>query len=326
MNIIAYRLPNNPKIYIYEVSKAQEINVQSQSHSLKFVVSGFNNTHIFNEYRCFNTLSDIPQTILFQNNLSKSFIEFEKHQYYDYINQIKNFINGSLTNKIVASRRMTVPFSKDINDLFFDLCNIYNDAFIFFLSTEELGTWIGASPELLLERQGSKLTTMSLAGTRSLSCSKSWDKKNIKEQKIVTDYLIDIFDRFRLNPSIINQGTKQAGNIEHLMTIIEGKTVDNFNLISLLKALSPTPALSGFPKKEAIEIINNFEGDRSLYGGFMGPVFPNGDFRFNVILRCACLSPTTATLFAGGGITYLSDPEEEWEETEKKLETIRRLL
>ena len=324
MNIIAFRSPDSDTTYIYKTGAAEKINLETGE--LRFVISPFNNKEKGFQYILTEKITEIPNEVIETNDIKRYFKISDYPQYREYIEYIKKYISGDENKKVVASRREIVVYEAQITTLFNQLCKEYPDAYVFFISTKEYGNWIGASPELLLEKKGDILTTMSLAGTRKSGSDSPWDLKNLKEQQIVTDFIKNTFQKFGFNAEIKKRDTRKAGKIEHLVNIIESKIINPQDVDNLLKELSPTPALSGFPKKEAIEIINNFEGDRSLYGGFMGPVFPNGDFRFNVILRCACLSPTTATLFAGGGITYLSDPEEEWEETEKKLDTIRRLL
>ena len=334
MNIIAYRLPNEEEVFYYTAGNIEKVNFCPSENGLScriitpkaYIVSPFITSRGFFQYPLCQRIGKIPQDIIGCNNINRKFREINKMEYASYIDSIIRFIGHDESKKIVASRRFTIPFSQDINLLFDNLCTNYPDAFVFFISTKDFGSWIGASPELLLERKGNILSTMSLAGTRSVGIDGAWDTKNIKEQEIVTEYLINIFRSYGLKPSIISKGTRRAGNIEHLMTQIESLISQDLNIYSLLKTLSPTPALSGFPKEAAIKIINKIEGDRSLYGGFMGPIYSNGDFRMNVVLRCAFLSPNSATLFAGGGITYLSEPESEWIETEKKLDTIRRIL
>lgn len=324
MNIIAFRIPGETRLKVYQASESENLNFNDNKY--KFIVSPFSHTEGSRQFALINTLDEVPVSCVEDNDISLSFPIMDKAEYFNYIEDIKTSLGGSISKKVVASRRVSVSHKGDINKLLNNLCEQYPDAFIFFIRTKEFGTWIGASPELLLEKKEDRLLSMSLAGTRKSSCEGAWDLKNVEEQEIVTNYILNTFKTFNLKATASEPLTLKAGNISHIMTLIEAEFKSGLELKSLLQRLSPTPALSGFPKDEAMGIISSHEGSRSLYGGFMGPVFPNGDFRFNVILRCAFLKPGQATLFAGGGITCLSDPEAEWIETEKKLDTLRRLL
>lgn len=324
MNIIAYRNPGRNESFIYETGEAEKMNFSCNSNC--FLVSPFYHPADALQYALTSRIREIPHDIVGRNDTKIKFNEFTISEYQTYLTKIKRLINGDDSKKIVASRRVNINVVPDVNELFYKLCDEYPDAFVFFISTKEFGSWIGATPELLLERKGDKLATMSLAGTRSIEMSGAWDEKNIKEQKIVTDYIRNTFKIHGLATNVKVSGTKKAGRIEHLMSVIECCSPEKEKTGHLLATLSPTPALCGYPKEEAIKLITENEGDRSLYGGFLGPVYSNGDFRLSVIIRCAYLTADSTTLFAGGGITYLSRTEEEWLETEKKLDTLRRLL
>lgn len=249
--------------------------------------------------------------------------EFSKKEYSEYIERIKLWINDSLDKKVVASRRKLKSTNLTHKQLFDLICETYPQAFVFYISTKEYGVWTGASPELLLKREGSILETMALAGTRKASESvRDWDEKNIREQEIVTRSIESVLSAAGLQVETGSRQTKRAGNVEHIMTPIRATIKQDIDFISVLRQLSPTPALSGYPKSESLEIIREWEGDRVLYGGFFGLMNRNGDFRLNVMLRCAFLrelSGGNALLFAGGGITALSNPDEEWNETENKF-------
>lgn len=324
MNIVAFRIPGETCLNIFQAAESENLNFKD--NKFRFIVSPFNHAEGSYQFALINTLDEVPAYCVKDNDIALSFPIMDKAEYFNYIEDIKTSLGGSLSKKVVASRRVTVSHGSDINKLLNNLCAQYPDAFIFFISTREFGTWIGASPELLLEKKAERFLSMSLAGTRQASCEGPWNLKNIEEQKIVTDYILNSFKTFNLKAAASEPRTLKAGNISHIMTSIMAEFKPGLDILSLLQHLSPTPALSGFPKEEAMEIINDHEGSRGLYGGFMGPVYSNGDFRLNVILRCAFLQPRQATLFAGGGITCLSDPEAEWIETEKKVDTLRRLL
>ena len=242
-------------------------------------------------------------------------------EYSNEVGKIVNSIHGGKAKKIVASRVIVKDTNLDIAEKFYDLCERFPESFVFCFSTPATGCWIGASPELLLESTGGELNSMALAGTREAGAGMPWDEKNIEEQKIVEDYILSCLIGNGLSPVSGNCFTKSTGSIEHICTLIKAKInpVLNLNLDYLLRQLSPTPALCGFPKDYAMKMIGESETfDRGCYGGFCGPFHNTNDFHLNVVLRCASVSQKRFCVYVGGGITALSNPEEEWRETELK--------
>lgn len=212
------------------------------------------------------------------------------------------------------------------------LCTAYPSAYIYCWHLAESGEiWIGASPELLLANDGTSLHTVSLAGTRPATASQdaSWDEKNIEEQALVTDYIVSLFRDFGLNPVYGAPVSRRAGHIEHLCTQISAALPYGFKPMQVAEALSPTPAVCGTDKDFSIDYIHRFEsGPRRYYGGYSGPVYPDGTFSFYVTLRCASLSAAggSAVVYAGGGITHASVPENEWCEICAKARTLSNIF
>ena len=249
---------------------------------------------------------------------STTFNEYKK-TVGNYIESLKNRQSG----KIVAARVILKTDQLDPAEKFFDFCERFPESYIFCFSTPLTGGWIGASPELLLEGRKGELSTVALAGTRKITCENTWDKKNLEEQRIVTDYILEKFEMNGLLPIEGETFDKQTGQIEHICTPIKAinKNLDVKDLENLIKDLSPTPALCGNPKDFALkEIFENEKFQRGCYGGFCGPYQSHDDFNLNVVLRCASFDERKYCIYVGGGITSRSVVEKEWEETEIKAE------
>ena len=245
----------------------------------------------------------------------------------DYSHEVEEIIKdlkGAHDSKVVAARVVIKEDSSfDIAEKFYELCTRCPQSFVFCFGTPATGCWIGASPELLLKGKEGKLESMALAGTRKGGTSEAWDEKNIKEQAIVKNYISEIFQKNGLNPIIEDTYTHKAGSIEHICTPIKTKVTEKIDLGKILKELSPTPALCGYPKDFAYKEILKLENfERGCYGGFCGPFHSTEDFHFNVVLRCASISEKRQCLYAGGGITSKSNVEIEWEETNLKFSNI----
>ncbi len=247
-----------------------------------------------------------------------------------YITALKELEINGVEGKVVGARVLTTPPKAFRSEIYTSLERLYPAAYVFYLSTPETGTWIGASPELLLRRDGDRLYTVSLAGTRRAGSTGEWDDKNRREQQMVTDFICDTLKKFGLSPECEPIDTQNAGPVEHLLTRISAEIPDGFDLVktqALVTALSPTPALCGLPREIARELIaQNEPFVRHLYGGCIGRIKSETDWSFFVNLRSALLSTRATWLFVGGGITALSDPVKEWEETELKSVTLLKAL
>ena len=233
--------------------------------------------------------------------------------------------------KIVAARVRVGNDAISPAETFLTLVRQYPDAYTFCFSTPRTGCWIGATPELLLESRGEILSTMALAGTRPCGTPGEWDEKNREEQEMVADYILSTLRRNGCQATASQPVTKPAGGIEHICTSISANPSEKLRtasgLADLLTDLSPTPATAGLPKEVALELIKGTERfSRAYYGGFCGPYRSPGDFTLFVILRCARIEAERYALFAGGGITVRSNPEEEWDETNLKLRTLETML
>jgi len=229
--------------------------------------------------------------------------------------------------KLVLSRNKTIKLDEAVNpkELFFNACAAYPSLMVMLYSTPYTGTWLSATPEILLESDGENYHTVALAGTmRADQEFQGWSDKNRDEQKVVERFIVDTVSKFSDNVDTDGPYTSPAGALIHLKTDIYFKT-DCGKLDEIVKALHPTPAVCGLPRKEAKEFILTNEGcNRRYYSGFAGPVGVDGETRLFVQLRCMELSDDgkSVTLYAGGGIMPESDCLSEFLETEHKMETI----
>jgi isochorismate synthase len=229
--------------------------------------------------------------------------------------------------KTVFSRIKELPFdeSKSI-ELFYELEKAYPNAFVYLLSDEKLGTWIGASPEILLRKIQENGFTVSLAGTKRKEELSAWSEKEKLEQAYVSDFIADELNLLNLKSIEKSEIYEHiAGPVKHLRTDFNF-TMEHSEVDSFLKRLHPTPAVSGLPQSLALELIEQLENhDRSLYSGYIGEV-DNENASIFVNLRCCQIRKGKIYLYLGGGYTVDSNPELEWIETENKSKTISDLI
>lgn len=248
-------------------------------------------------------------------------------------------IEAGAFEKIVPSRsaRIDLPEAFDAIETFEKLCNTYPNAMISFVSIPNVGTWIGASPELLIQVENNHIfKTVALAGTKPFEPGTNiknvaWTQKEIEEQALVCRYIISNFKKIRLR-EYDEQGPKTiiAGNVMHLKTTfaVDMKETNFPQLGSvMLQLIHPTSAVCGMPLEESLAFLNANEGyDREFYAGYLGPVNINRNICLFVNLRCMQLTGDQAILYAGAGVTADSIPESEWEETAIKLNTLLKVI
>lgn len=248
------------------------------------------------------------------------------------------YIRATGIRKIVVSRATEVPLPPAFEpiSIFNTLCRRYPHAFVSLVAIPALGTWIGASPELLLSLTDHRLHTIALAGTQARPADKPleeivWGAKEIEEQALVEDYVREFFRQIGIHP-FTEDGprTVSAGSIVHLRTDFDVQRPPEELLRlanSILNTLHPTSAVCGMPKNEALSFILEKEKyNRAFYSGFLGPVHLNNQSHLFVNLRCMQLLEDSARLYVGAGITQDSVPEAEWEETILKSKTLLAVL
>lgn len=263
----------------------------------------------------------------------------EKSQRIDYaraFSSVHGMLENGVLEKIVLSRRLHVSISSTRESLtelgrslFLRACTMRPECFVAFWWTQQTGAWLVATPEPVLETRGGRWETAALAGTLPFSegAPPVWSEKNREEQAIVARFVATSLQG--LATKIEKSVTKpfRTGNIQHLCTRFCFGLRDDSHAITLLKRLHPTPAVCGFPRDEAMRVIAEEESSpRRYYAGFSGPLFFQGETHLFVSLRCMALTQCSATLYAGGGIMPQSSEQEEWEETQRKLSTMRELL
>ncbi len=256
----------------------------------------------------------------------------EKNRYIKLLDKTVEAIKKRKAIKIVISRQKDFELKDfSIEKLIERLFSAYPTAFRYIWYHPKTGLWCGATPETLVQIENSSFKTMALAGTQLFSSKEyvHWGPKELDEQLLVTDAIIDSLQRVTSVLKVSNPYSHQAGSLLHLRTDITGVLKNGkATLTTITAALHPTPAVCGSPKKFAKEFILENEGyDREFYTGFLGPILENGQSASLIVnLRCMKIDGNIARIFVGGGITLGSQPQEEWNETQNKMQTMLQVL
>ncbi|MGN0236999.1 MAG: isochorismate synthase [Lepagella sp.] len=326
MNIYAYRLPDTKRIKAYCSDLLLE-GITTNS----FLISPFGINRKVMSIPCLGDITLEELDLLMEREYERSQAKEERSttrgEHKEMVERTIAAIRNGKLDKCVMSRIIVEEGTLKISQLLKSLSDANPGAFIFMFHTAEHGTWVGASPEILLQKRGNEVRSMALAGTRAVGSEEEWSDKNVAEQRIVADYISRQFTESGIEPTVSAVTTHRAGNVEHLMTEISGRVRDLAEAERLADRLSPTPALAGYPVDAAIEHIAKTETfDRGCYGGYCGVCDRYGDLSLYVNLRSLRIEKDHYTLYVGGGIMPDSDPDYEWQETEMKSLTIRDAL
>ncbi len=199
---------------------------------------------------------------------------------------------------------------------------------------------VANSPELLLRRRGSRVTTRPIKGTRprgedgardaALAAELHGDPKERAEHVMIVDLERNDLGRVCVPGSVVVDGFARLEThptVHHLVSEVSGTLRDGADLGTLLGAVFPGGSITGAPKVRAMEIIAELEASpRGVYTGALGLVHPAGDLELGLPIRTAVVSGEQARWHAGGGIVADSDPERELAEAWLKTAAIRLAL
>jgi salicylate biosynthesis isochorismate synthase/menaquinone-specific isochorismate synthase len=248
-------------------------------------------------------------------------------------------IGAGQLQKIVLAREVQVhaPREYDPAAVFGVLREEFPSCSVFCVGRGE-ATLIAASPELLVRREGHRVSTLALAGSTRRSADPAVDdhlgEQLLRDEGYREEHAIVARRIVRtLRPHAIwvtaapEPELVRIANIQHLATPIRAQLAAPMEALELAGLMHPTPAVGGEPLARAAPLIPALEGlDRGWYTGPVGWTDATGDGEFCVALRCALLRGNVARCYAGNGIVRDSDPRAELAETEIKLQALLPLL
>lgn len=237
--------------------------------------------------------------------------------------------------KVVLAREVLAERSSDHDPayVFGVLREVFPSCFLFAVGRGD-ATFIGASPELLIRREGLHASTVALAGSAPRSADPAVDDhigerllrsgKDTAEQAIVTERIARTLEPHSVWVSAGDEPQlAKIANVQHLATPIRARLRQPVAAVELAGRLHPTPAVGGEPWGTAHEVMAEVEGlDRGWYAAPIGWCDGAGNGEFAVALRCALLRGGSARCYAGVGVVHGSDPAAELAETELKLQAI----
>ncbi len=302
-------------------------------------VSGRNNLE--NDLENFNTIVSIdPQKDgTFSSGEENFRSNFMKTDYLATIQKIKEYIASGHVYQVNMSQRIEMDFKGDTFSLFKTLYNNNPAPFFAFIHAGDHQI-VSTSPERFIQRNGDRVETRPIKGTRPRGVSDEEDKRlrlELLESKKDDAELSMIVDLLRNDlGKVCVRGTVRVAehkrleayqNVYHLISIIEGKLSRDSDSIDLMAATFPGGSITGCPKIRAMEIIDELEPNRRhIYTGSIGYISFHDTMDLSIAIRTGTILNNKILFSVGGGIVFDSDPKEEFDETLHKGRTMMEVL
>lgn len=322
ISVAIYRMPNETNFF--SLVSPHPLLKNSTDKKGNFYFSDFDTEIVYSFDQPIKSENSWPN---FNPYLADAPKELRQEEYLRKVEEITKEIQSGTYKKVVFSRIKLIDkvSSFTLKHTFEVLCTLYPSAFIYCLSSPETGTWIGATPELLIQKKSNQYSTVSLAGTRIQEVD--WTDKEKVEQQVVTDYIVSRIKPYASKISCSPPFDSIAGSVIHLKSEISFSLDDEEDRWKVINTLHPTPAVCGIPKRKAKDFIQTIESHkRQLYTGFIGPMGINNHNHLFVNLRNMQVVRNKLALYLGGGIMGDSIPEKEWVETNNKAKTLLAAL
>lgn len=239
----------------------------------------------------------------------------------------KEYIVAGDIFQVVLSQRFDFELDAEPFDVYRVLRQINPSPYMYFVRTPDLSL-AGASPEPLVRIEDGRVISRPIAGTRrrgktdaedrALGAELVEDPKERAEHVMLVDLARNDIGR------VIEYGSMQIdelmvlehySHVMHLTSQVSGELRDGLNPIDVIRATLPAGTLSGAPKVRAMQIIDEFEpSKRGPYGGVVGYIDFNGNLDTAICIRTMAITANGASVQAGAGVVYDSEPELEHNE------------
>ncbi|MFT5269598.1 MAG: anthranilate synthase component 1 [Acidimicrobiales bacterium] len=247
----------------------------------------------------------------------------------------KELISAGDIFQVVLSQRFDFELDADPFDVYRVLRQINPSPYMYFVRTPEVSL-AGASPEPLVRIESGRVISRPIAGTRrrgktdaedrALGAELAEDPKERAEHVMLVDLARNDIGR------VIEYGSMQIdelmvlehySHVMHLTSQVSGELRDGLSPVDVIRATLPAGTLSGAPKVRAMEIIDDFEpSKRGPYGGVVGYIDFNGNLDTAICIRTMIITADGASVQAGAGVVYDSDPELEHNECYHKASAL----
>ncbi|MGZ5036564.1 MAG: anthranilate synthase component I [Usitatibacter sp.] len=255
--------------------------------------------------------------------------------FHEAVAKCKQYITDGDMMQVQISQRISQPFPYSPVNLYRALRSINPSPYMFYFDFGDCQL-VGASPEILVRREGDKVTLRPIAGTRKRGATPEKDLE--MERELVSDpkeraehlMLIDLgrndVGRIAKTGSVKVTETmvvERYSHVMHMVSNVEGEVPSTLTPMELLRATFPAGTVTGAPKVRSMEIIDELEPEkRGVYAGAAGYLGFNGNLDLAIAIRTGVVKDRTLYVQAAAGIVADSVAELEWLETNNKARAV----
>ncbi len=280
-----------------------------------------------------------PVAIPFETGSTRTIAhsEFGEQAYQRAVTRAKEYIAAGDCMQVVISQRMQRDFSSPPLSLYRALRSVNPSPYMFYYDFGDFHV-VGASPEILVRKEGRGITLRPIAGTRPRGATREADellaKELLADPKEVAEHvmLIDLGRNDVGRVAVVGSVNvtermviERYSHVMHIVSNVEGELPPAMTSVDVLRAAFPAGTVSGAPKVRAMQIIDELEPSaRGVYAGAVGYISFQDDMDTAIALRTAVVKDGKLFVQAGGGIVHDSTPESEWQETLNKARALMR--
>jgi len=257
-------------------------------------------------------------------------------KYKEKIDAIRALIAEGETYQITFCVKSKFQYADDPKELYQNLLDYQPVPYPAYLDCGDFKI-ASLSPEMFLKSDGKRITVKPMKGTLFRDGSiwnnltgKRWlhnDPKNRAENIMICDLLRNDLGRICRTGTVKTTKVYEVAKyrtVYQMTSTVQGDLRENVSLYDLFSSIFPSGSVTGTPKIRAMEIIRDLEEEeRRIYTGTIGFISPNGEAFFNVPIRTILLNGPEAEMGIGGGITYYSTPEGEYDECQVKARFLK---
>lgn len=272
------------------------------------------------------------KSVAFRSNINRE--KFEAS-----VEKAKEYVRSGDIIQVVLSQRFSGELSADPFDIYRVLRTLNPSPYMFFLRLDDT-VIAGASPEVMVRKEGSHVELRPIAGTRPRGATPETDA--LMAEELLADpkeraehvMLVDL-GRNDLG-RVCSTGSvnvtelmviERYSHVMHIVSNVQGELKEGLDAFDLVRATFPAGTLSGAPKIRAMQIIDELEPvQREIYGGAVGYFSFSGNMDLAIAIRTLVIKDGKVHLQAGAGIVADSDPAAEWQETVNKGMAVMRAV
>ncbi|MBO9131321.1 anthranilate synthase component I [Bacillus sp. 165] len=274
---------------------------------------------------------DVPYISLSHADEARPSVSFTEGGFIDAVKRVQEYIAAGDIFQVNLSVRQTQPLLSHPMEIYTKLREINPSPYMAYMELDDFQI-VSGSPELLIKKQGTEVSTRPIAGTRSRGKDAAEDEalanELIENEKERAEHvmLVDLerndlgrvceYGSVEVNEFMV---IEKYSHVMHIVSNVRGEISEQYDAFDVVKAVFPGGTITGAPKIRTMEIIEELEPvRRGIYTGSIGWISYAGEMELNIVIRTLLAKNGQAHVQAGAGIVIDSNPKNEYKESLKK--------